>query len=70
MKPAEKARELIGELLSLAGWSVQDMDELNLGTSLGVAVREYPNKIFQILLKKKSHIICNITPKIINAHPH
>jgi type I restriction enzyme R subunit len=42
MKPEEKAREKIDELLSLAGWSVQDTEELNLGTSLGVAVREYP----------------------------
>lgn len=42
MKPEEKAREKIDELLSLAGWSVQDMDELNLGATLGVAVREYP----------------------------
>jgi type I restriction enzyme R subunit len=42
MKPEEKAREKIDELLSLAGWFVQDMDELNLGATLGVAVREYP----------------------------
>ena len=42
MKPEEKARKKIDELLTAAGWAVQDMDELNLGTSLGVAVREYP----------------------------
>ena len=42
MKPEERARKKIDDLLIAAGWAVQDMDELNLGASLGVAVREYP----------------------------
>jgi len=42
MKPEEKARSKIDELLRSAGWVIQDFSELNLGESLGVAVREYP----------------------------
>ena len=42
MKPEEKSRKDIDQLLSLAGWAVQDVDQINLGASLGVAVREYP----------------------------
>ncbi len=44
MKPEEKARREIDQLLELAGWKVQDYHELNLGASLGVAVREFPLK--------------------------
>ncbi len=44
MKPEEKAREQIDQLLEKAGWKVQDYRELNLGASLGVAVREFPLK--------------------------
>lgn len=44
MKPEEKAREKIDQLLEAAGWKIQDLRELNLGTSLGIAVREYPLK--------------------------
>ena len=42
MKPEEKARRRIDALLEAAGWSVQDMSQLVLGASLGVAVREFP----------------------------
>lgn len=42
MKPEEKARQDIDELLNLASWQVQDYNELNLGASFGVAVREFP----------------------------
>lgn len=42
MKPEEKARRDIDALLEAAGWSVQDRSQLNLGASLGVAVREFP----------------------------
>lgn len=42
MKPEEKARQRIDQLLEAAGWKVQDRRELNLGASLGVAVREFP----------------------------
>ncbi len=41
MKPEEKARKDIENLLSMAGWTVQNRDETNLGASLGVAIREY-----------------------------
>ena len=42
MKPEERARLRIDELLEAADWDVQDYDKLNLGASLGVAVREFP----------------------------
>ena len=42
MKPEEKARQEIDRLLNQGGWIIQDYSELNLGASLGVAVREFP----------------------------
>lgn len=42
MMPEEKARQEIDGLLEMAGWAVQDYDQLSLGASLGVAVRESP----------------------------
>ena len=42
MKPEEQARKSIDELLVSSGWVIQDTNELNLGASLGVAVREFP----------------------------
>jgi type I restriction enzyme R subunit len=44
MKPEEKARQKIDQLLGDAGWEVQDYKNLNLGASLGVAIREFPLK--------------------------
>ncbi len=40
-KPEEKARQNIDELLEDAGWVIQDYEDLNLGESLGVAIREF-----------------------------
>ncbi len=42
MTPEAKARQQIDERLTRAGWVIQDMKQLNLGASLGVAVREFP----------------------------
>jgi type I restriction enzyme R subunit len=42
LKPEEEARERIDSFLEAAGWEVQQLNELNLGASLGVAVREFP----------------------------
>jgi len=42
MTPEARARQKIDELLTAAGWVIQDRDEMNLGAGLGVAVREYP----------------------------
>ncbi len=42
MKPKEKARQKIDQLLGEAGWIIQDTNELNLGEGLGTAVREFP----------------------------
>jgi type I restriction enzyme R subunit len=44
MKPEEEARKKIDQLLEAAGWKIQNIDELNLGASLGGAVREFPLK--------------------------
>jgi len=44
MKPEDKAREKIDELLEVAGWEIQDLEKLNLGSSPGVAIREFPLK--------------------------
>ena len=41
-KPEEKARQQIDKLLEGSGWTIQDYPEFNPGTSLGVAVREFP----------------------------
>ncbi len=41
MKPEERARETIDEMLRQSGWIVQDRDQLNLGAGQGVAVREF-----------------------------
>lgn len=42
MKPEEKARQKIDQLLLDDGWVIQDHKDLNLGASLGVSVREFP----------------------------
>lgn len=42
MKPEEKARGQIDQLLEKAVWKVQDYRELNLGASSGVAVHFLP----------------------------
>ena len=42
MTPEAKARLIIDAKLSDAGWRVQDLKQINLGASVGVAVREYP----------------------------
>ncbi len=44
MKPEEKARQKIDQLLEAAGWVVQERGRLNLSASLGVAVSDLPLK--------------------------
>ncbi len=44
MEPEQQARKTIDALLQAAGWQVQDHRTLNLGASVGVAVREFPLK--------------------------
>jgi type I restriction enzyme R subunit len=44
MTPEEEARQLIDGLLKAAGWEIQDYKQLNLGASLGVAVRGFSLK--------------------------
>jgi len=42
MNPEDKAREKIDQLLTEAGWIIQDREKLNFGAGLGIAIREYP----------------------------
>jgi len=42
MTPEQIARENMDDLLAKAGWTIQNLSQLNLGVSLGVAIREYP----------------------------
>ncbi len=44
MTPEQEARIQIDRQLQLSGWAVQDYASVNLGASLGVAVREFPVK--------------------------
>ncbi len=44
MKPEEKARLKIDQLLEAAGWIVQDYVNRNLYAGLGIAIREFPLK--------------------------
>jgi type I restriction enzyme R subunit len=44
VKPEEKARQVIDSLLEASGWKIRNLNELNLGAALGVAVREFPLK--------------------------
>ncbi len=42
MTPEEQARVVIDEKLEQSGWTIQDMRQLNLTVSIGIAVREFP----------------------------
>lgn len=41
MDPEQKARQNIDQLLTKAGWIIQDREQMDLGASQGVAVREF-----------------------------
>lgn len=41
MKPEDRARQTIDEMLEQAGWAVQDRNRFNLAASRGVAIREF-----------------------------
>ena len=40
--PEQRARAIIDERLTAAGWAVQCRADANLGAARGVAVREFP----------------------------
>src|SRR5213082_637617 len=42
--PEQKARKLIDQKLTAAGWNIQNRDELELTAGKGIAVREFPMK--------------------------
>ena len=39
--PEDRARSLIDRQLAACGWIIQSKAEMNLGTGLGIAVREF-----------------------------
>lgn len=41
LTPEQQSRVTIDELLTQAGWIVQDLDEMNIGAGRGIAVREF-----------------------------
>ena len=43
LKPEERARQKIDQLLEAAGWIVQSRQNLNLGSGMGIALRELPS---------------------------
>ena len=48
MSPEEKARQIIDEKLRQAGWVIQDTKQMNISSSLGVAVREFPTSTGEV----------------------
>lgn len=42
--PEELSRATIDDLLTQAGWDIQDRDEIDISAAVGVAVREFPLK--------------------------
>ena len=42
MQAEDRARQHIDQLLTKAGWTIQDREQMNLGASQGIAVREFP----------------------------
>ena len=42
--PEDKARKTMDDLLSKAGWTIQDRDSVNVSAARGVAIREFPLK--------------------------
>src|SRR3989304_9848211 len=43
-KPEDQAREEIDKMLEQAGWSVQDYDNANIHSHLGIVIRDFPLK--------------------------
>lgn len=48
MTPEEKARLVIDDKLRQSGWVIQDLKKLNLSSSLGIAVREFPTSTGEV----------------------
>ena len=42
MTPEQEARIIIDEKLNQSGWIIQNISQLNLSASTGVAIREFP----------------------------
>lgn len=67
MTPEEQARENIDKLLVQSGWVVQDYKSLNLGASLGIAVREFPTlkgpADYMLFIKRKAVGVLEAKPE-------
>jgi type I restriction enzyme M protein len=68
MTPEATARQQIDDRLAQAGWVVQDMKQLNLGASPGVAVREFPTDIFYAQGVKANVVFFDNAPKDGRRH--
>lgn len=67
MTPEEQARVNIDKLLEQSGWLVQDYKHLNLGASLGIAVREFPTlkgpADYMLFIKRKAVGVLEAKPE-------
>jgi type I restriction enzyme, R subunit len=67
MTPEEQARVNIDKLLEQSGWLVQDYKYLNLGASLGIAVREFPTlkgpADYMLFIKRKAVGVLEAKPE-------
>ncbi len=66
MKPEARARLKIDQILTDAGWQVQDYDQINLSAGLGIAVREYTLKSgfadYLLLINRKAAGVIEAKP--------
>lgn len=51
MKSEEQARKQIDQLLQAAGWEIQDLNDLNLGAGLGVAVENSDSQMERVTMR-------------------
>ena len=45
LKPEQKARDTIDQMLDQAGWKVQSKNKIDFSAGVGIAVREYPTDV-------------------------
>ena len=50
MKPEEQGRQDIDQLLTKAGWIIKDVQTINLGAGVEIAVRGFQTKALSFLV--------------------
>jgi type I restriction enzyme R subunit len=58
--PEQIARDRIDRMLAEAGWSVQDKNQIDFGSTKGIAVREYPMDSGPDFVQSKSKSIQSV----------